>query len=114
MCLAVVAVAAMSVVRGGSATARVQEAATEVAEEADDGPGGWRLCSVFYCSAIFFSPSPLPSPKAEATLRSLAVRHIPGVPSSLLSLMLGFLIVAVIIAVSVAVLFPPPSPSPPP
>jgi hypothetical protein len=54
MCLAVVAVAVMSVMGGGSATATVQEAATEAAEEADDGPGGWRLCSVFYFSPIFF------------------------------------------------------------
>ncbi len=54
MCLAVVAVAAMSVVTGGSATATVEEAATESAEEVGDGPGGWRLCSVFYFSPIFF------------------------------------------------------------
>jgi hypothetical protein len=38
MCLAVVAVAAMSVVGRGSATATVEEAATAAAEEADDGP----------------------------------------------------------------------------
>jgi hypothetical protein len=54
MCLAVVAVAAMSVVGGGSATATVEEATTEAAEEAGDGPGGWRLCNVFYFSPIFF------------------------------------------------------------
>ena len=54
MCLAVVALAAMSAVGGGSKTAMVGEAATEVAEEAGDGPGGWRLCSVFYFSPIFF------------------------------------------------------------
>ncbi len=34
-----------------------------------------------YFSPIFFSPSPPPPPKAEAMLRSLAVRHIPGVSS---------------------------------
>ncbi len=54
MCLAVVAVAAMSVVGGESATATVEEAAREAAEEAGDGPGGWWLCSVFYFSPIFF------------------------------------------------------------
>jgi hypothetical protein len=43
MCLAAVAVAAMSVVGGGSATATVEEAAMEAAEEAGDGPGGWQL-----------------------------------------------------------------------
>ncbi len=30
--------------------------ATAAAEEADDGPGGWRLCSVIYLSTIFFLP----------------------------------------------------------
>jgi hypothetical protein len=54
MCLAVVAVTAMLVVGGGSATAMVEEAATEAAEVVGDGPGGWRLCSVFYFSPIFF------------------------------------------------------------
>ncbi len=38
MCLAVMAVAAMSVVGRGSATATVEGAATAAAEEADDGP----------------------------------------------------------------------------
>ncbi len=52
--LSVVTVAAMLVVGGGSTTATVEETATEVAEEAGDGPGGWRLCSVFYFSPIFF------------------------------------------------------------
>ena len=87
MCLTVVAVAAMSVVGGGSATATKDEAATEAAEEAGNGPGGWRLCSVFYFSPIFFSPSPPLPPKAEATLWSLAMRHIPGVSSLLFLLM---------------------------
>ncbi len=54
MCLAVVAVATMSVVGGESVTAMVEEAAMEAAEEAGDGPGGWRLCCVFYFSPIFF------------------------------------------------------------
>ncbi len=48
MCLAVVTVVAMSVVGGGSATATVEEAATAVAEEADGGRCGLRLCSVFF------------------------------------------------------------------
>jgi hypothetical protein len=38
MCLTVVAVAAMSVVGRGSATAMVEEAVTAAAEEADHGP----------------------------------------------------------------------------
>jgi hypothetical protein len=38
MCLIVVAVAAMLVVRQGSATAMVEESATVAAEEADDRP----------------------------------------------------------------------------
>jgi hypothetical protein len=67
------------VVEGGSAAATEEEAAMEAAEEAGDGLGGWRLCSVFYFSPNFFSPSPPPPPKAKATLRSLAVRHIPSV-----------------------------------
>jgi hypothetical protein len=50
----VVAVTAMLVVGGGSARAMVEEAATEAAEEASDGPSGWRLCSVFYFSPFFF------------------------------------------------------------
>jgi hypothetical protein len=54
MCLAVVAVAAMLVVGGVSATETVVEVATAAAEEADDGRGGWRLCSVIYFSPIFF------------------------------------------------------------
>jgi hypothetical protein len=38
MCLAVVAVTALSVVGRGSATATVEEVATVAVEEADDGP----------------------------------------------------------------------------
>jgi hypothetical protein len=52
MCLAVVAVAAMSVVGRGSATAMVEEAATAAAEEADDGRGGrgltWFIGNIRY------------------------------------------------------------------
>ncbi len=58
MCLTVVAVVAMSVVGRGSATAMVEEAATEAAEEADDGRGarGLRVYSIyFYLVQFFFS-----------------------------------------------------------
>ncbi len=53
MCLAVVAVAAMSAVGWGSVTATVEEAATvaamAAAEEADDRRGGrgLRVCTLF-------------------------------------------------------------------
>ncbi len=87
MCLAVVAVAAMLVVGGGSATAMVEEAAMEAAEEAGNGPGRWQLCSLFKFKPIFFSPSLPPPPKAKGTLLSLAMRHILGVASLLLSSM---------------------------
>ncbi len=40
MCLTIVAMAAMSVWEGGSATAMVEEVAMAAAEEADDGWGG--------------------------------------------------------------------------
>ncbi len=51
MCLAVVAVAGMSVVGWGSATTIVEEAATAAAEEADNGRGGrgLRVYSTIYC-----------------------------------------------------------------
>ncbi len=52
MCVAVVAVAAMSVMGGGSVMATVEEAAMAAAEEADDWRGGWRLCSVFYFTQV--------------------------------------------------------------
>jgi hypothetical protein len=45
MCLAVVAVAAMLVWKGGSTMAMVEEAATAAAEEADDG---WACDAVQY------------------------------------------------------------------
>jgi hypothetical protein len=47
-----VAVAAMSVVGGGSAMATVEEAATAAAGEVEGGQGGWWLCSVFYFSWV--------------------------------------------------------------
>ncbi len=49
-------------------------------------------CAVFFYFNLilirfFFSPSPQPTLNAEATLRSLAARHIQGLSSSSLSLM---------------------------
>jgi hypothetical protein len=38
-------------------TATVDEVATAAAEEVDNGWGGWQLCSVIYCSPIFFLTS---------------------------------------------------------
>ena len=46
VCLAVVVVMVMTVWEGGSATARVEEAAMAAAEEADDGRG--RQCCAVY------------------------------------------------------------------
>jgi hypothetical protein len=48
MYLAVVAVAAMSVMGGGITAAMVEETATAAAEELNNGLGRWWLCSVFY------------------------------------------------------------------
>jgi hypothetical protein len=45
MCLALVAVAAMLVVWGGSATATVEEAAMAAAEEADETDNGPQVCT---------------------------------------------------------------------
>ncbi len=58
MYLAVVAVAAMSMVGRGSATGMVEEAAMAAAEEADNGRGEWglRVYSIyFYLVHLFFS-----------------------------------------------------------
>jgi hypothetical protein len=85
MCLAVVAVAAMSVVGGGSATARVEEAATEAAEEAGDGPGGWRLCSVFYFSPIFFLTIIAAATEGRGDVAVSSREAHPGMLSSMLS-----------------------------
>jgi hypothetical protein len=50
MCLAVVAVVAMSVVGQGSAAATVEEAATAAVEEVDNGRGGQglRVYSIYF------------------------------------------------------------------
>jgi hypothetical protein len=53
MCRAVVAVAAMSVWGGGSATATVEEAMTTAAEEADDGQGQAMLGRIFFLVQLF-------------------------------------------------------------
>jgi hypothetical protein len=66
MCLAVVAVAAMSVWERGSATAMVEEVATAAAEEADNGRGGQRCAVYSFLVRLFFSPSPPLPLKAEA------------------------------------------------
>jgi hypothetical protein len=47
LCLLVVVVAAMLVLGGESAIARVKEAVRAAAEEVENGWGRWRLCSVF-------------------------------------------------------------------
>jgi hypothetical protein len=71
MCLAVVAVVAMSVWEGGSTTAMVEEAATAAAEEADNG-WGRRRCAVYsFLVQLFSSPSPPLPLKAEAAVRLL-------------------------------------------
>jgi hypothetical protein len=68
----VVAVAAMSVWEGGSATAMVEEAATVAAEEADDGRGGQRCAVYIFLVRLFFSPSPPLPLNAKATVRLLS------------------------------------------
>jgi hypothetical protein len=70
---------------GGGVLTRVEEVATTAAEEADNGRCRQRLCSIFFLGLIFFSPSPPLPWKAEATVWSLATRHILGVLSPLLS-----------------------------
>ncbi len=71
MCLAVVAVVAMSVWEGGSTTAMVEEAAMAAAEEADDGQGGQRCAVYSFLVQLLFSLSPPKPLKAEASVRLL-------------------------------------------
>ncbi len=120
MCLAVVAVAAMLVVGGGSATATVEEAATEAAEEASVGPGGWRLCSVFYFSPIFFLTVTATATKGQGDVvvssceaHSGRVVFVAFVDVLLLELASASLFLLSSLPFPLLLLFPPPSPSPP-
>jgi hypothetical protein len=123
MYLAVVAVAAMLVVGGGSVTAMVEEAATEAAEEADDGPGGWRLCSVFYFSPIFFLTVTAAATEGrghfavssrEAHSRHVVLIAFVDMLLSVLALALASLFLLSLLPFLLLSLFPPPSPSLPP
>ncbi len=117
----VVAVAAMSVVGGGGATAMVEEAATEAAEEAGDGPGGWRLCSVFYFSPIVFLTIAAAATEGRGNVavssreahsgRVVLVAFVDVLPLASASASLFLLSSSPFPSLS---LFPPPSPSPPP
>jgi hypothetical protein len=116
MCLVVVAVAAMSVVGGGSATATVEEAATAAPEEADDGPGGWRLCSVFYLSPVSFLTVTTTATEGrgegavssrEAHPGRVVLVAVVDAPSSALASLSS------LSSLMFPSLFPPPSPSPP-
>ncbi len=121
MCLAVVAVVAMSVVGGGSITATVEEAATEAAEEAGHGPGGWRLCSVFYFSPIFFLNVTATEGQGDVAVSSreaysgrvVLVAFVDVLSLALASASASLFSLSSSRFPSLS-LFPPPSPSPPP
>jgi hypothetical protein len=111
----------MSVVGGGSAMATVEEAATKAAEEAGDGPGGWRLCSEFYFSPIFFltvtaAPTEGRGDVAVSSLEAHSGRVVLVAFVDVLSLASAL---ASLFSLSLSPfpslsLFPPPSPPPPP
>jgi hypothetical protein len=121
--VALVVVVAMLVVGGGSTTATVEEAATEAAEEAGDGPGRWRLCSVFYFSPIFFLTVTAAATEgrgdAAVSSREAHSGHVVLVAViDMLPLALALALVSLFLLSSspfpLLPLFPPPSPSPPP
>jgi hypothetical protein len=61
-------------------------------------------CAVFFFLVqLFFSLSLPPPLKAKETVRSLAVRHIPGVSSLLLSSMCVPIAISIAITVSAAI-----------
>jgi hypothetical protein len=99
----------------------VEEAATEAAEEAGNGPGGWQLCSVFYFSPIFFltvtattteGQGNVAGSSREARSGCVVLIAFVNVLSSASASASLFLLSS--LPFSSLLLFPPPSLSPPP
>jgi hypothetical protein len=119
MCLVVVAVAGMLVVGGGSAMAMVEEAAMEAAEKAGNGPGGWRLCSVFHFSPILFLTVAATEGQGDVAVSSREAHSrravlIAFVNVLSLALALASLFLLSLLPFPLLLLFPSPSLLPPP
>ncbi len=82
----------MSVVGGGGAQQQWYRRRQQWQQKSWMMGGAGGGCAVFFYFNLisirfFFSPSPQPTLNAEATVQSLAARHIQGLPSLSLSLM---------------------------